>query len=76
MEMGRLCLAGLVVPLVGVVEATGDPFEPYRLVDLAGEPVLPVSAFLADLQARRAVGGDAAVVFAGAVAVVPVPVVR
>ena len=46
-----LSLAGLVVPLVGVVEATGEPFEPYRLVDPAGEPVLPVSAFLADLQA-------------------------
>ncbi len=42
----------------------------------AGEPVLPVSAFLADLQACGAVGGDAAVVFTGAVAVVPVPVVR
>ena len=44
-------LTGLVVPLAGAVEATGDPFDPYRLVDLAGEPVLPVSAFLADLQA-------------------------
>jgi hypothetical protein len=33
------------------VEATGDPFEPYRLVDGGGESVLPVTAFLADLQA-------------------------
>jgi integrase len=48
---GPLGLAGLVVPLAGAVEATGDPFEPYRLVDPAGEPVLAVSAFLADLQA-------------------------
>jgi integrase len=48
---GPLGLAGLVVPLAGAVDATGDPFEPYRLVDPAGKPVLPVSAFLADLQA-------------------------
>jgi site-specific recombinase XerD len=41
-----------MVPLAGAVEATGDPFEPYRLVDPAGEPVVPVSVFLADLQAR------------------------
>ena len=46
-----LGLAGLVVPLAGAVEATGDPFEPYRLVDPGGAPVLPVTAFLADLQA-------------------------
>lgn len=45
-------LAGLMVPLAGAVEATGDPFGPYRLVDPAGEPVVPVSVFLADLQAR------------------------
>ncbi len=48
---GPLGLAGLVVPLVGAVEATGDPFEPYRLVDAGGEPVLAVTAFLADSQA-------------------------
>lgn len=51
-----LGLVGLVVPLAGVVEATEDPFEPFRLVDPAGEPVLPVTEFLADLQA----GGRAA----------------
>ncbi|MGH3158033.1 MAG: hypothetical protein ACRDNF_15855 [Streptosporangiaceae bacterium] len=48
---GPLGLAGVAVPLVGAVEATGDAFEPYRLVDSAGEPVLPVRVFLADLQA-------------------------
>jgi len=48
---GPIGLAGLVVPLAGAVEATGDLFEPYRLVDPAGEPVVPVAAFLADLQA-------------------------
>jgi integrase len=46
-----LGLAGLVVPLAGAVEATGDPFEPYRLVGPEGAPVLPVTMFLADLQA-------------------------
>jgi integrase len=49
-------LARLIVPLAGVVEATGDPFGPFRLVDPAGDPVLPVTEFLADLQA----GGRAA----------------
>src|SRR6266496_3840704 len=48
---GPLGLTGLAVPLAGAVQATGDPFEPYRLVDSAGEPVLPVAVFLADLQA-------------------------
>ncbi len=46
-----LGLAGLVVPLAGAVEATGDLFEPYRLVDPEGAAVLPVTVFLADLQA-------------------------
>jgi integrase len=48
---GPLGLAGLTVPLVGAVQATEDPFEPYRLTDPAGELVWPVMVFLADLQA-------------------------
>ena len=48
---GPLGLVGLTVPLVGAVQATGDPFEPYRLADPAGEAVSPVTVFLADLQA-------------------------
>jgi hypothetical protein len=48
---GPLGLAGLTVPLVGAVQATEDPFEPYRMTDSAGEPVSPVTVFLADLQA-------------------------
>ena len=48
---GPLGLAGLTVPLVGAVLATGVPFEPYRLADPAGEAVSPVTVFLADLQA-------------------------
>src|SRR5258708_37709703 len=48
---GPLGLAGLVGPRGGGVGGGGDPLEPYRLVDAEGEPVLPVTAFLADLQA-------------------------
>lgn len=69
-------LLGLAVPLLGAVEATGDPFEPYQLVDSAGELVLPVTVFPADFAGVRAGRGDAAVVFDGAVAVVPVSVGR
>jgi hypothetical protein len=35
----------------GAVEATGDPFEPYQVVDVDGVVVAPVAAFLRDLQA-------------------------
>lgn len=48
---GPLGLSGLIMLLAGAVEATGDPFGPFRLVDSAGDPVLPVMEFLADLQA-------------------------
>lgn len=44
-------LAGLVVPLAGSLQATGDPWLPFRLLDPAGEPVEPVSAYFRDLQA-------------------------
>src|SRR5690349_3292134 len=43
--------AGLTVPLAGTVEETGDPFEPYQMLDAVGERVVPVAEFLADLQA-------------------------
>jgi integrase len=49
-ESGRE-LSGLVVARVGRVEETGDPFEPYRLVDPDGFVVAPVAAYLKDLQA-------------------------
>ena len=35
----------------GAVEATGDLFEPYRVVDADGVVVAPVAAYLRDLQA-------------------------
>ena len=35
----------------GAVEATGDPFEPYRVVDVDGVVAAPVAAYLRDLQA-------------------------
>jgi len=44
-------LAGLVVPLAGRLEETGDPWSPFRLVDPAGATVQPVAAFFRDLQA-------------------------
>ncbi len=44
-------LAALVVAPVGVLRATEDPFEPYQLLDAAGEVIAPVAAFLAELQA-------------------------
>src|SRR5215475_1751237 len=44
-------LSGLVVARVGRLEETGDPFEPYRLVDRDGLVVAPVAAYLMDLQA-------------------------
>jgi Phage integrase, N-terminal SAM-like domain len=43
--------AGLVVPLVGRLEETGDPWQLYRLLDAAGAVVTPVGEYLKDLQA-------------------------
>ena len=40
-----------MVPRRGAVEATGNPFEPYRLVDSGGVIIAPVAAYLGDLQA-------------------------
>ena len=45
-------LNALVVPRLGSLGDTGDPFEPYRLLDGAGRVVGPVAAYLRDLQAR------------------------
>lgn len=44
-------LSELVVPLSGALKSTGVPFEPYRLVDGAGETIGPVEAFFAELVA-------------------------
>lgn len=66
-------LSGLVVPQHGSLEATGDLFEPYRLVDAGGEVVVPVSAFFAELAACGR-PDDAAFVWDGPAALVPVPV--
>ena len=44
-------LSALVVPLRGLVETTGDLFQPYRLVDGDGVAVGPVSAFFAEVAA-------------------------
>jgi integrase len=44
-------LSELVVPRVGSLEATGDLFQPYRLLDADGSPVAPASAYFAELAA-------------------------
>jgi hypothetical protein len=44
-------LTSLVVSGAGSLEATGDVFAPYRLVDSGGVVVSPVSAFFAELSA-------------------------
>lgn len=41
----------IVVPPVGTLRATGDPWQPYRLLDPDGEVVEPVAEYLKDLQA-------------------------
>ncbi|QNK83643.1 site-specific integrase [Nakamurella sp. PAMC28650] len=43
--------ARLVVPLVGRLFGTGEVSEPYRLLDVAGDPVESVSEFFRELQA-------------------------
>jgi site-specific recombinase XerD len=42
-------LSGLVVPQRGSLEATGDLFVPYRLVDGEGAVVVPAAVFFAEL---------------------------
>jgi len=44
-------MASLVVPRAGLLQATGGPWDPYRLVDPSGEVVGPVTVYLRDLQA-------------------------
>ena len=44
-------LAALVVPRVGWLEPADDPWERWRLCDPAGAVVVPVAAYLRDLQA-------------------------
>jgi integrase len=44
-------LSGLVVPRVGLLEATGDLFEPYRLLGAGGSVVGGTGAFFAELAA-------------------------
>jgi integrase len=44
-------LAELRIPLVGSVEATGDPWVPFRLLDPAGALMVPVGEYLVNLQA-------------------------
>ena len=44
-------LSRLAVPQVGSLEATGDPFQPYRLLDAAGATIPAGDAYFAELVA-------------------------
>ncbi|MEV0415846.1 hypothetical protein AB0I68_35040 [Streptomyces sp. NPDC050448] len=44
-------LTRFLLPEVGRLVETGEPQEPYRLLDRAGLPVVPVTSFFAELQA-------------------------
>lgn len=44
-------LSRLVVPLLGSIEATGDLFEPFRLIDVDGVVVAPAAAYFRELAA-------------------------
>src|SRR5258708_3223589 len=44
-------MATLAVPLAGALQETGDPWEPYRIIDAGGETVAAVAEFFRDLQA-------------------------
>ena len=48
---GFVDLSRLVVPLVGSLEATSDPFQPYRLLDAAGAAVPAAGAYFAEFAA-------------------------
>jgi len=50
-ESGKRDLATLVVSDVGRLEATGDRWVPFRLLDANGVVVEPVAAYFAELQA-------------------------
>ena len=50
-EDGARDLSSLRVLRCGALEATGDLFEPYQVVDVDGVVVAPVAAYLRDLQA-------------------------
>ncbi len=43
-------LSALVVPRTGELRETGDPWEPYQLLDAEGVVVTPVVASFRDLQ--------------------------
>ena len=67
-------LAGLVVPLAGRLVATGDRWEPYRLVDADGTAVDPAGAYFGHLQAAGRAELTVRSLWHGLAALVPVPV--
>ena len=67
-------LSELVVPLCGSLEATGDLFVPYRLVDARRRGGRAGGGVLRRVGGVRSAGDDAALVWDGSAALVPVPV--
>ncbi|WP_405676592.1 site-specific integrase [Streptomyces sp. NBC_01511] len=45
-------LRNFVLPELGQLLKTGDPWEPYRVLDGRGRPVAPVALYLKELMAR------------------------
>ena len=70
-EPGR-DLAGLVVPLAGRLVATGDRWEPYRLVAADGKAVGAAGAYFGHLQAAGRAEPTLGSVWDGSAALVPV----
>lgn len=46
-------LSTFELPEIGKLYETGDPWEPYRLLDPAGGPVQPVEVYFTDLLASH-----------------------
>ena len=67
-------LAGLVVPLAGQLVATGDRWEPYRLVDADGAAVDSAGGLFRAPAGGGPGGADRPLLWHGSAALVPVPV--
>ncbi|WP_392667800.1 hypothetical protein [Streptomyces sp. LN785] len=50
-EVPKRDLARFVLPELGRLDETGEPWEPYQLIDPVGAVVVPVQLYFADLQA-------------------------
>ena len=65
-------LASLALQQVGALKETGDPWEPFQLLDAGGMVIAAGQRLLEGPAGRRAKGGDPTLVWHGPVALVPV----